>query len=252
MADKLLLESGGDYLSLDTGTDDLLLEATQVVSDTLNITELLTFVNVKEESVSDTLSFSETLAELRVVEDTLSLSELLSFNTVSNISVIDTLVLTEPLIGNLVATRSLSDSIQFSENAFGIVLGEKTYVMLQAPYGLIEKTLILPNPLYDDTESLVHSVNLKRSMNGGTYTYVKSSDNRVLKYTFTLPREKGLELEYFCRSYQSVPIKLTNWKGEIWYVHIMTNPLDFVETTRYFPTSDRTDINLEFEGNRVY
>jgi hypothetical protein len=63
---------------------------------------------------------------------------------------------------------------------------------------------------------------------------------------------KGLELEEFFKYYNSSDIKLTNWKGEVWKVKLMSNPLDFVQTERYYPTGARTDINLEFEGVKLF
>ena len=89
-------------------------------------------------------------------------------------------------------------------------------------------------------------------MNGRTQTYVKSSKRRRLTYTFRLlNRFKSVELNEFIQSYNSDVIRLLNWKGEVWKVNFMNNPFDFIKTGRSDPGGPRSDILLEFEGERI-
>jgi hypothetical protein len=159
--------------------------------------------------------------------------------------------LTQEAIGNRVATVSPSNTLALEQNAFAVVLGTKTYVMLQAPFNLIQTTVVLPNPLLNDNEGLVSNIMLRRSMDNTPYTYIKRSNSRVLKYTFTLNRLKALELEAFFDAYSGADIKMLNWKGELWKVKLITNPIDFVQTRRAEPGGDQTDVNLEFEGVKL-
>ena len=100
----------------------------------------------------------------------------------------------------------------------------------------------------DDNESLVSNLTVRRSMNNVPRTYVQTSLSRRLRYTFVLNRLKSLELEAFFDAYNGASIKMLNWKGEIWQIKLITNPVDFVQTRRAEPGGDRTDVNLEFEG----
>ena len=84
-------------------------------------------------------------------------------------------------------------------------------------------------------------------MNGSVQTHVKTNDNRRLTQTFRmLDRQKAVEVVEFFKYYNSDKIRLTNWKGEIWKVNLLTNPIDFVKTGRF-----RTDVSLEFEGIKL-
>ena len=255
---------------------DVVSEGTDFVkslSHTLTISQSVSGGLIHNESASDTLTITDSAVSARLVEDTLiitdsavgilgfeegiasdtlSITDLAELDTILSLSASNILTITDTVNLDLVTSKSIFDNLYFIDQAFGILLNSKKYVLLQAPYDFIQTTLVLPSPLFQDTENLISNINLRRSMNGQTYTYVKSSDSKILKYTFSLPRMKGVALEEFCRSYNSTPIKLTNWKGEVWNVQIMTNPTDFVETGRYEPTTDRTDVNLEFEGTKVY
>jgi len=243
------------------------------LSHTLTISQSVNGGLIHNETASDTLTITDSAVSARLLLDiliitdtavgvvgflegvtsnTLTITDSATVDTVLLLSADDTLTITNLAEWDWIGDKSLSNNLDFIDQAFGIVLSSKKYVLLQAPYDFIQTTLVLPNPLFQDTENLISNINLRRSMNGQTYTYVKSSNNKVLKYTFSLPRMKGVALEEFCRSYNSIPIKLTNWKGEVWNVQIMTNPMDFVETGRYAPTTDKTDVNLEFEGTKVY
>lgn len=151
----------------------------------------------------------------------------------------------EPTL-NAIRTVSAQSTLNLNQIAVGTPQTE--YIILQ----VAGTSVVLPKPLFGDTENLISNMILRKSMNNTTYTYVKSSNSRVLKYTFRLTRMKSLELEGFFSSNNSNKLRLQNWKGEIWDVYLMTNPIDFVQTGRESPTEDRTDVNLEFEGVKLY
>ena len=166
------------------------------------------------------------------------------FNLVST----SQLNLTHLVVTGAVRTLLVSSSFNLHQNAFPVILASKKYVLLQAPFGLIQTSIVLPNPLFGDTENLLSDLKIRRSMDNTVYTYVKTVKGRRLKYTFTLNRLKALELEAFFDAYNGADIKVLNWKGEVWKVNLITNPIDFVQTRRAEPGGDRTDVNVEFEG----
>lgn len=109
-----------------------------------------------------------------------------------------------------------------------------------------EHTLYLPNPELGDTENLQSTIEVKLALDGTRRTYVRSSDDRLLSYTFRLSRAKALELEVFIDNNHSRSFRLHNHKDEDWQVVFVTNPFDFVD-----PRADETTINLQFQGQQV-
>ena len=172
--------------------------------------------------------------------------------SVFNLSAESQLNLTQLADADQEATRIASNSLNLQQHAFAVALASKKYVLFQAPFKLIQTSIVLPNPLLDDNEGLVSNLMARRSMNNTLRTYVQTTKNRRLRYTFTLNRPKALEVEAFFDAYNGADIKMLNWKGELWKVNLITNPIDFVQTRRAEPGGDRTDVNLEFEGVRIY
>ena len=207
------------------------------------------------ESVSNTITFTGDGTDsyklvLPYLVDTLTFTSSVDLEADLTLSVSSDLDFTQSATGNWILNPSLLSVLNF--NSFALGSKATDYVRLQAPFDSISASIILPNPLLDDSENLISNITLRKSMNNVMYTYVKSSSSRVLRYTFTLNRNKALELQNFFRDHHSNSIRMDNWKGETWKVKVKSNPLDFVKNTRYSPTGPRVDVSLEFEGDRVY
>lgn len=223
---------------------------TKTASDILNLTqtlseyrEAISYLNLTQ-NVTEIIDFIEGLAS-----SVLNLTDsALTAGSVFNLSVESLLNLTQVADCGLIKSSAVTSVLNLWQNAFAVALTGKRYVLLQAPFELIQTSVILPNPLLDDTENLVSNLILRRSMDNTPRTYIQTSSSRRLRYTFTLNRMKALELEAFFNSYSGADIKMLNWKGEIWNVKLVTNPIDFVQTRRAEPGGDRTDVNVEFEG----
>ncbi|KKM83661.1 hypothetical protein LCGC14_1307150 [marine sediment metagenome] len=229
---------------LPTKTASSVLSLTQSIFEFREATSYLVFTH----SAEVVIAFIE-----GVVENVLTLSDSVSpAESVFNLSVESQLNLTHSASDDLVATRTVSSSLNLQQNAFSVVLENKKYVLLQAPFELIQTSVVLPNPLLDDNEGLMSTLITRRSMDNTLRTYVQTTKNRRLRYTFALNRLKALEVEAFFDAYNGATIRMLNWKGEIWRVKLITNPLDFVQTRRAEPGGDRTDVNLEFEGVKLY
>lgn len=222
----------------------------KVASSTLSLTHsaiaarATTSFLVLNQMATGVISFLEGIA---TSELTLSQSVNTAGSVIGN-TVESVLALTQSAVNDSVILSTVTNTLDLTQNAFGIVLASKTFVILQAPFDLIQTSIVLPNPLLDDNESLVSNLTLRRSMGNTIRTYVKTSNSRRVRYTFTLDRLKSLELEAFFDAYNGTEMRMINWKGQIWRVKLITNPLDFVQTRSYNPNGDRTDVNLEFEG----
>jgi len=184
--------------------------------------------------------------------DTLSLTDSAVIDQIKLESVTSTLLLSQIVLGNYITDKSASNILDLKQVAVGTKIGLKCYVILQAPFEFLQTSIILPCPEFGDTENLASEMLLKRSMNGGTTTYVKTNNRRRLTYTFRiLNRARALEFKEFLQVYNTDAIKLTNWKGEIWKVNFLNNPFDLVQTGRSNPGGARTDISVELEGIKL-
>ena len=126
---------------------------------------------------------------------------------------------------------------------------------LSAPYPLLQTTTMLPNPRFSDSEALMVSVNRKVAMDGTRYTYVKRKDQRrKLVWSFTLTRNKALELRAFIYSYFASKVKAIDHNGREWIGHLTSNPFEFDTTERAAPAiapmlrGEHVNIAIEFEG----
>jgi hypothetical protein len=125
---------------------------------------------------------------------------------------------------------------------------------LQAPYPGLQTTTVVPNPDFGDGENLAVEVNVRRALDGTMFTYVKRKGRRRLQWTFSLTRNKGLEVRAFLQSYYASRILVTDHNGRKWVGHFVNNPFEF-ETDRRsapaitpMPRGERQRITIEFEG----
>jgi len=128
---------------------------------------------------------------------------------------------------------------------------------LQAPYPGIQTSSVVPNPDFGDGENLVLEVIVKRAVDGTMFTYVKRKGRRKLQWTFSLTRNKGLELRAFVQAYFASKILVTDHNDRQWVGHFVNNPFEF-ETDRRsapaiapMPRGERQRITIEFEGEEL-
>src|ERR1700674_5430285 len=123
---------------------------------------------------------------------------------------------------------------------------------LQAPLPALTTTTVLPSPNFSDNQARKHTVEMRQSMNGHLYSYVKSNARSKLQYSLTLSRMKALELRAFIQAYYRAKVRLTNHKGEVWEVYFTSNPFEFSTASKSSaPGGVTEDIVLEFEGTLV-
>jgi hypothetical protein len=125
---------------------------------------------------------------------------------------------------------------------------------MQAPYPALQTTSFFPNPEFGDSESLGVNVTIERAMDGTVYSYVKRKGRRILQWTFTLTRNKALELRAFFLSYYASRVKITDHQGREWVGYFTSNPFEFSTDAKASPAIDpmprgeHQTITVEFEG----
>lgn len=125
--------------------------------------------------------------------------------------------------------------------------------VLQAPVPAIQTATYLPNPQLGDSQGNVLNVDIKRSMNGATYSYVKTRNREKLIWAFRLSQHKGMELMEFYRSYKASQIKVTDHLGNVFIGYFTSNPLEIEATNRSVdsPGNDtKVSVQIEFEGEK--
>jgi hypothetical protein len=125
-------------------------------------------------------------------------------------------------------------------------------LLLQAPYGSINTAIALPNPQLNDTETRDQSVTPKRTMNGLTYTYVKSSNNFTFNFLLRLSRNKSLELRTFVLQNQQEEIMVgMDWREEVWRMRLINNPIEILTQAHDETCFAEVDVTLQFEGTQI-
>jgi hypothetical protein len=205
-----------------------------------------------EVSANNTLTFNQSVTVN--VTHSRSISEILTFNQNFNRIMVYDRHLYDELIFNPYYVKKLP--IQRSVSEIVIPLAMVIVVHHDEPSAVILQTddsvILLPSPQFDDTLNNSGSLVLKRSMNGLTYSYIKSTDLQKIHYTFRLGLPKSKELRNFIINNSSKLIKMTNWKGEIWMVKVVINPVKLDPKMRWENCdSERIDTTLDFEGVKI-
>lgn len=118
----------------------------------------------------------------------------------------------------------------------------------QAP----SRAIVLPNPEFGDRESNVGAVKITRTITGGTFSYVKRSVNRKLKYKFHITQRKAFELRQFLLDFMATRLTMTNWKGEMWTGYFLSDPAEITSIARGEACiGDLYEVELDFQGIRI-
>lgn len=243
------------------------------IIDTFLITSQVAFVQrVRNRSITQTFTMTQEAEWFRAFAQSLNFMQQATAQKVISRTVSQTLAMTQQANRATVLSRMVTDTLTMGQNrlvrapltgsintsnitpfeyyrpvAQAILVPVRCLVILGVP----TQTVILPCPQFGDTQALQSTLNLKRTMVGHTYTYVRKTELQKLKYTFHLGTLKAIELQSFLENHCHEIITLVNHKGETWYVNIVNNPFDFTVSERWQPKGERHDITLEFEGVRL-
>jgi hypothetical protein len=126
----------------------------------------------------------------------------------------------------------------------------KMSFILKAPHPGYRTTTVLPSPRWGDSKALASVVTSLKSIDGTTYTYVKSKEGRkVFRWDFEISRNKALELREFIDAYKSSIIQAIDHDGDSWLGYLRNNPFEFsaVGRAKGWPGNETMVITLEFE-----
>lgn len=217
-------------------------------------------------SVTHTLVLAQEMYQIRyprTVSQSLVLTQSLFGPKRATRAVSHTLNLTHSVSVALTLNRSVSHSLVF-RNSFPRVLALPGQPVITVPEVQVTKVrslvilesgsgvIVLPAPEFNDKEGGNGRVNIKRAMDGTRRVYKREQPSSRLMYDFTIDRKKAIELRQFILMYNSSVIRMTNWKGEIWYVVFTNNPFQLTEDA-YWQSSwgNKCSITLEFQGVKV-
>lgn len=236
------------------------------VIQTLSLNQSIGIITVRNKTISQTLTLTQAIEPSRPLTNTLTITQTVVGYKVYNRSVVQSLNLQQSVNRNIVSNQHISQTLIFNpptlrstpitgskrfeyytSPVIGILIPRKCLVILSTS----NQTVVLPCPQFGDSEAYQGTINLKRTMTGSTLTYIKQTELKKLKYTFQLGTRKYLELRDFILAHPAEVITLTNWKGEIWYVYITNNPVEFTVSGRWQPVGELTEVTLEFEGVKL-
>ena len=235
------------------------------VTHVFSIDQYLAKKKVLFTSVTNNLNLSQNVVRERFfldVESTLDLTQTISKGRIRSLNVSSNLLFDSQQTVNTNYTFSIIHNLIFKPThpiriGSAIIEVPNVTVVKAQRYFLLKtdsKAVTLPNAEWGDGEGNTGKFTLKRAVNGKVYTYVKNTNKRKLNYTFTLGRQKSIELREFLRTENTKFIELHNWKGEIWITNLITNPPEFSPKSRgvgCYPRDERVEVSLEFEGIKV-
>jgi len=100
--------------------------------------------------------------------------------------------------------------------------------MLQGPYPQVAVTSFMPSPDFNDSRALPIKVKPRYMTDGTRFTYVQTSNDQKLHFTFTLTRAKMEELKQFVFSFMSKKILIRTHLNEFWAGYIINNPFEAI------------------------
>jgi hypothetical protein len=128
-------------------------------------------------------------------------------------------------------------------------------VTLEAPYDSPRTYTRLPSPDFEDEQRHDFDFTYKQAMDGTNYSYISTTDEQILVYTFkNIGRGKLLELIEFHKVYADSVIKLQNMHSEVWRVKFLEDQLEISVEGRAVPCGDiaeHGDTVLRFVGVKI-
>jgi len=120
-------------------------------------------------------------------------------------------------------------------------------ITLAMPFAVPVFTFQLPNPRLGD--SLQDSLGTKfaYSMSGVVKTIIRRNQDTKLVWSFNLANCGSNYRDYIdemINTYANEDIKITDWRGDIWRVKCVSNPVELTESKNY------QDVTLEFQGTK--
>ena len=120
-------------------------------------------------------------------------------------------------------------------------------ITLAMPFDVPVFTFQLPNPRLGDSKQDSLGTKLAYSMNGTVKTIIRRNQDTKLVWSFNLANCGSNYRDYIdemIMTYANEDIKITDWRGDIWRVKCVSNPVELTESKNY------QDVTLEFQGTK--
>ncbi len=245
---------------------------TWIMSHSLAFSQVVTKSKIHIDSVTHTLTFTDEAIAARLLQQSLTLTDSVECIKVHSRSLSQTLNFSHAVHRNIVISRAFEESLIFnpphlhklpiygSQNqggnhqfsyyiptVYSVLVPRQCLIILGVP----SQTVVLPCPIWGDSQSYQVTLDLKRAMTGTTYTYVKKTQTQKLHYSFELWTHKYFELRQFFISHSEEVMMLQNHNAETWLVHLVNNPLEFATEERWQSKGEKYSVTLEFEGVKI-
>jgi hypothetical protein len=240
----------------------------RTIEQTLDLEQDYVANRLIDRTVEHTLNFSSVAKRVRdaSAEQTLILTSMGTGNKITSRSIKQNLILEQEVSRQQVHSRTVHQVLQLG-NAKKFSPLDGSYIEIpQATYILGNDhddqlkyiTLVynnhmvsLDNPLLGDSEGSDYEIKVKRSMSNKVYTFIKRNEVKNIRYEFEMGRPKALELMEFIKASMAKQIHLRNWRNELWYGYITTNPPIFTMVSLYHNEGEKVEITLEFTGFKL-
>lgn len=117
-------------------------------------------------------------------------------------------------------------------------------ITLEMPFVSPVLTFTLPNPKLGDSKQDSLGTKINYSMDGSVKTIIRTGQTVKLVWNFSLTNcaNGRVDIEDMIQLYANDDIKITDWRGDIWKVKCVSNPVEFTES------KNSQDVTLEFRG----
>ena len=122
--------------------------------------------------------------------------------------------------------------------------------VIQAPYPLMQSTLVLPSPREGNQKNLASTVETMVSMSGKLSTYIKSKRGRMVwQWDFVGTKDKGRETVEFAKEYAGGLIRITDHENKNHIGYLTVNPLELTGEGRAggYPSGEVYRWTISFE-----
>lgn len=119
-------------------------------------------------------------------------------------------------------------------------------VTIQAPYDLMQCTIVLPSPNLGDSVAPRIKTIIRNSMDGTIYSSVKTNNRLKFEWDFDVTNAKGREIMAFVEAYSTMFWRVYDWNEKCYRLMLITNPVQMTPVGR-----NSINIRLEFEGTEV-
>lgn len=121
-------------------------------------------------------------------------------------------------------------------------------ITLEMPFDTPIFSFTLPNPKLSDSRQDTIGTKINFSMNGTLKSIIRRNQAIKLVWAFVLPKcatsiHKD-NIDTMLQEYANDDIKITDWRGDIYRVKCITNPVEYTESKNFL------DCTLEFAGTK--